>query len=597
MDLDIDAFYRDVDARVVAGGETHRDYFPAVMRAMKLWNNRRASWTEDHRGFTLRFGPDDYWFSNSIHLIRGMRLLGAGGSGSWTGTRFFFPEGVHGFVSEFAKTPIEHDLRLMSVAVAGGLISGGRSLVIVALVDTRLHIRIFDASGEKVVDKTENELVSGEVLTALKKRLNPLPRDSDLSKADKIKIIEDATLIAGHTRVIPAEFSNLAGRSDGSMIESIYLEASGKSIVDCHGILMIGSLVLRDVTISGFSGDGVHISATLANKNARDYGSASGWLMENCNIFDCWNGVYVKEGGDNSAGTAIRILVSNNTEWGIADLSTTGGTYIGCIAHNNKAGSYRTRLNPGESTTNSSLFMNCYAEGDQPPAKIGSPAMVIGGIMNLSEDSNAIWLNADNGYAHFPNGMHVYGNRLKWNPTRAGDTSKPIDQRANLYIGDNGNAAPGDTMSYAMTLELVDYTAPDPPQPTKAGSYKLRYHFVTGDNNPNIWGWWNFSLPHDVLGYGALSALRFSTNEADVGANQVWLENGFYIGDGESSEVEGILVRTGEKPPTKGPRPGKSWKVGDRILNSTPDPNDRTRCYAGWIYTTSGWKPYGKIEP
>ena len=55
-----------------------------------------------------------------------------------------------------------YDLRLMSVASVGGLVNNGRSLVIVALVGTNLHIRIFETNGKKVVDKTEKELVSGK---------------------------------------------------------------------------------------------------------------------------------------------------------------------------------------------------------------------------------------------------------------------------------------------------------------------------------------------------------------------------------------------------------------------------------------------------
>ena len=92
-----------------------------------------------------------------------------------------------------------YDLRLMSVTAADDLVNEGRNLVIVALVGTDLHIRIFDASGEKVIDKAEAQLVSGETLTALKKRLNPLPNESALSKEQKQKFIRDATSIADHT--------------------------------------------------------------------------------------------------------------------------------------------------------------------------------------------------------------------------------------------------------------------------------------------------------------------------------------------------------------------------------------------------------------
>ena len=108
---------------------------------------------------------------------------------------------------------VECNLRLMSVDTAAGLVNEGRNLVIVALVGKNLYIRIFDADGKKVVDKAESELMSGEKLTTLKKRLNTPPDKSSLSLEQKRKIIRVATSIAGHawtvderTQVIEALF-------------------------------------------------------------------------------------------------------------------------------------------------------------------------------------------------------------------------------------------------------------------------------------------------------------------------------------------------------------------------------------------------------
>ena len=92
-----------------------------------------------------------------------------------------------------------YELYLMSVVTANDLLNRGRSLVIVALVNMDLYIRIFDQHGEKVVDKTEDMLVSGKTLTALKQSLDPFPDESSLSPEDKQKIIGDATSVAGHT--------------------------------------------------------------------------------------------------------------------------------------------------------------------------------------------------------------------------------------------------------------------------------------------------------------------------------------------------------------------------------------------------------------
>ena len=46
-----------------------------------------------------------------------------------------------------------YDLRLMQVNAIGDLEDKGRSLVIIALVSTDLHIRIFDTSGKKSLIK------------------------------------------------------------------------------------------------------------------------------------------------------------------------------------------------------------------------------------------------------------------------------------------------------------------------------------------------------------------------------------------------------------------------------------------------------------
>ncbi len=86
----------------------------------------------------------------------------------------------------------------MSVTSAEDITNKGRALVIVALVDDLLNIRIFDANGKKVVDKPENELVGEKAVTALKQQLDPLPVESGLSQDEKQQIIENATSSAGH---------------------------------------------------------------------------------------------------------------------------------------------------------------------------------------------------------------------------------------------------------------------------------------------------------------------------------------------------------------------------------------------------------------
>jgi hypothetical protein len=70
--------------------------------------------------------------------------------------------------------PQPYDLLLQSVIRSKDIVEKGRNLVVAAAVGSRLHIRAFDANGNKVVDKPESELMGGERLDALKQRLQAL---------------------------------------------------------------------------------------------------------------------------------------------------------------------------------------------------------------------------------------------------------------------------------------------------------------------------------------------------------------------------------------------------------------------------------------
>ena len=136
----------------------------------------------------------------------------------------------------------EYDLRLMSVASANSLVIEGRSLVIVALVGTNLHIRIFEANGKKVVDKTEKELVSGVKMTALKtalkKGLNPVPDELK----DENQVINDAMSIAGYAKPSLSALADKIARAvpDSDVPATFDIWKQGKSVCSCeytrHGV-------------------------------------------------------------------------------------------------------------------------------------------------------------------------------------------------------------------------------------------------------------------------------------------------------------------------------------------------------------------------
>jgi hypothetical protein len=100
----------------------------------------------------------------------------------------------------------------MSVATLAEMTNEGHNLVIVALVGAKLHIRIFDASGNKVVDKAENELVAGPRLTSVTNLLQNLKQltydehDERLIQKQKQEIVNTAGFISG--RRLPPAYPN-----------------------------------------------------------------------------------------------------------------------------------------------------------------------------------------------------------------------------------------------------------------------------------------------------------------------------------------------------------------------------------------------------
>ena len=100
------------------------------------------------------------------------------------------------------SNPWGYELCLMSVPELGMLPPDNRkSLVVVALVNEDLHVRIFDDDGKIVIDKPESELTGGQEVAELKTFLetDPFPRVSDLPRAKVMGIVNTATSVACHT--------------------------------------------------------------------------------------------------------------------------------------------------------------------------------------------------------------------------------------------------------------------------------------------------------------------------------------------------------------------------------------------------------------
>jgi hypothetical protein len=91
------------------------------------------------------------------------------------------------------------DLRLMSWGDGSGVPTSGKNLVVVGLDNNRrLHIRILDAPGDRVIDRDEAQLPDqAAAIATLKWQLPPLLPPHVLSDAERAQVIAKVTSIVG----------------------------------------------------------------------------------------------------------------------------------------------------------------------------------------------------------------------------------------------------------------------------------------------------------------------------------------------------------------------------------------------------------------
>lgn len=97
------------------------------------------------------------------------------------------------------------DLRLMSWGDGSGAPTSGKNLVVVGTDNNGLlHIRIFDAAGNRIKDTDETQLpAQAAAIATLKQQLPGLLPPHVLTDAEKVQVIAEATSIVGQTRPMP----------------------------------------------------------------------------------------------------------------------------------------------------------------------------------------------------------------------------------------------------------------------------------------------------------------------------------------------------------------------------------------------------------
>jgi Pectate lyase superfamily protein len=401
-----------------------------------------------------------------------------------------------------------------------------------------------------------------------------------------------------------------------------------------HGISSKLQVVIDNCFIYHFNGNGIHFVAPAGPPEKPD---GTEWLdfknpelgnlyLDNAyvvdgltkqyqgnvidsRVVDCFvrcnglNGVYIF--GSNSGNLIFdKVHCIQNGRYGFFDSERSAtNLYLGCHSQINLKGGYYC-LSSGlfkkadgsleylPKNDTGSIYIGCYQENKG--TRIYWPAMVIGGALGaegsiLSDpDPDAKSLAGIKGLNFEPPSvMRTNGN---------GSANAAFPHGIQAYCGGKyqGGAIElgGGIQNVALTLYHQPHKIPEGiPKPNALytnSNYRLRY-IPTEDSkepikNPSLQGWWELSMS----GVGLSSPLRFSTEESAVGKNQLWLENGMYLGNGDQGNAIGrVLVRTGAAKPIADGNPG------DIIFNSSPVANG----YAGWIFVAgTGWRPYGKIE-
>jgi hypothetical protein len=136
------------------------------------------------------------------------------------------------------------------VGAPAELVASDTSLVVVALVGSNLHVRIFDAVGNTIVDKTEAELIAGQDRSWLKGLVSndPFPDVSTFSQNTVLDIIDLARSISGY-----ADFfnrGNIVVSGEGSLkVGGAYHQSGGA--LDVQGTSVISSATGEYVVLGG----------------------------------------------------------------------------------------------------------------------------------------------------------------------------------------------------------------------------------------------------------------------------------------------------------------------------------------------------------
>jgi hypothetical protein len=203
--------------------------------------------------------------------------------------------------------------------------------------------------------------------------------------------------------------------ADGARVQAIALIGEGltsSTSIAAHGVFVQTSYVhVDECQISSFGGDGIHISSSAAGA------IADSWLVENCQISSCQNGITSSGGSDTNVGHAINANCEANRGWGFYDTSFLSSTYVSCAAEANALGPYYSV------SVIPSVFVGCYSEGGGAASHMTTKSWVVGGDHGALFDSESNITGGTNGSVG--GGQTFVGRALAQAPSITGGGTDP----------------------------------------------------------------------------------------------------------------------------------------------------------------------------
>jgi hypothetical protein len=560
----IEEWWRDCEMmEYTYGGRTLtvRDYYPAFDRALQSYARALRNDTggdvasyDRARGFTLLFGPGDYYFSQTPTLMRGMYLLGQGAHGqSAFGTRFRYANGIDGLHARFRDTPATPPT---SEPPPGG--------------EAPPRSPIGGGQGRSEYSVVENIAFVGNAANSRENH--------------------------GIWALAPIRISNCIITNWGG-----------------NGIRMTSTLEGDQWTSSTNHSLVEHCTVQECGWRGIARATKESWEPHFCD--DYYDGIYVK--GANSNGSLFSAVhCTGNGRWGFYDESQLGCTFVACMTHGN--GIVREVLGTGSMTSHNlpdgggykvfltsarSVFIGCYTESDQRPAEVSPLTLVFGGAMSVDRHQGQ-WFRTDTSRL-----LQLDAGVTVWNRNRGHETVKGTLGTAHGSAGvafEAVNVGKTTENPGPLNLKYDEYG-----DPATAKTWSWRHDaanvMVIGVDTLNRDGKVGSQMSEGAIGH---SQVYFPGGILLGHSNvpEILLKNDLRSG-GRQGNIQGItktqFVRIRDSGPSEkrtffegyasNPPSAGNWNDGDRLWNINPQPGQ----WMGWVCTESGipgtWRAFGTI--